>query len=352
MPRPIDTRDAASARNTLVVQRAAYTREAELIGFDGIPTLHETLDALVAQPLTWLGEFDGETLVGAIAWSVRDDGTVDIDRLFVDPRHARRGHARELVLAVLALGRRTIVSTGTRNEPARRLYESLGFRVSGTTTIADGVTTTQYERAAPYSHDDALRDRLEAHLAAHERHVMVRAARRAAVALALVPIDGIPHFLFTQRAWTLRRGAGQYALPGGAIDPGEDAIDAAVRELDEELGVRLDRTHALGGLDDFETRTDHVVTPVVLWSREPATLRPAADEVNQAWLVPLAELDRPDAPRVVAHPSGGAPILRMPVRGEWINPPTAAFLLQLRDVAVHGRTTRVHAVGQPDWTAR
>jgi len=79
---------------------------------------------------------------------------------------------------------------------------------------------------------------------------------------------------------------------------------------------------------------------------------PAPDEVHEAWLVPLAELDDPAAPRVVAHPRGGPAILRMPVRGEWINPPTAAFLLQLRDVALHGRATRVHDVGQPDWTAR
>ncbi len=211
---------------------------------------------------------------------------------------------------------------------------------------------TATESPTPYRHDAALRARITANLAAHERHVIEGPARRAAVALLLAPIDGVTHYAFTQRAWTLRRGAGQYALPGGGVDAGEDAVDAARRELHEEIGVLLDRSATLGCLDDFSTRTDHVVTPVVLWSDEPVALAPAPDEVHEAWLVPLAELDHPDAPHAQAHPSGGATILRMPVLGEWINPPTAAFLLQLRDVAVHGRTTRVHAVGQPDWTAR
>jgi 8-oxo-dGTP pyrophosphatase MutT (NUDIX family) len=290
--------------------------------------------------------------VGAIAWSFTEDGAVDIDRLFVEPAHGRRGHGAALVDTVLGFGRRTIVSTGTANAPARALYDARGFAVVGERTVAPDVTVTRYERAAPYEHDSALRARIAANVAAHDRHVIDGASLRAAVALMLAPVDGIPHFAFTQRAWTLRRGAGQYALPGGTIDPGEDAVAAAVRELEEELGVRLDRSSALGCLDDFSTRTDHVVTPVVLWSDTTVDLRPAADEVNQAWLVPLAELDHPRAPLAVAHPEGGAPILRMPVRGEWINPPTAAFLLQLRDIGLHRRATRVHSVGQPTWTAR
>lgn len=353
MLRLLDVADHDVAARLLELQHAAYADEAELIGNDSIPPLHETLPELVAQPLHWLGAVDGDALVGAVAWSFTADGGVGIDRLFVDPPSSRRGHGAALVDAVLGLGRRTLVSTGTRNAPARTLYERRGFAVVGTREIAPGFTVTQYERAAPYAHDADLRSRIATNVAGHVRHVIDGASRRAAVALLLAPVDGLPHFAFTQRAWTLRRGAGQYALPGGAIDPGEDAIDAALRELHEELGVHLDRAAAaLGCLDDFETRTDHVVTPVVLWSDSPVTLRPAADEVNAAWLVPLAELDHPRAPLAVANRNGGASILRMSVRGEWINPPTAAFLLQLRDVGLHGRATRVHQVGQPDWTAK
>jgi 8-oxo-dGTP pyrophosphatase MutT (NUDIX family) len=158
--------------------------------------------------------------------------------------------------------------------------------------------------------------------------------------------------VLTRRALTLRRGAGNYALPGGAVDPGEDAIAAALRETAEELGLVLSREAALGLLDDFVTLSGFVVTPVVLWSSEPLTLTPDPTEVGEAWFNPLSELDHPEAPRSEAHPDGGEPILQMFVRGGWINPPTAAWLYQFREVALHGRWTRVGAVGQPNWTAR
>jgi 8-oxo-dGTP pyrophosphatase MutT (NUDIX family) len=172
------------------------------------------------------------------------------------------------------------------------------------------------------------------------------------VALLISPLDDVLTYALTRRALTLRRGAGNYALPGGNFEPGEDAIDAAVRESNEELGLRLERASALGMLDDFLTLGGHVVTPVVLWSPTPLALNPDPTEVHAAFLEPLSDLDHPEAPLSVANPDGGAPILRMFAQGTWINPPTAAFLLQFRDVALHGRERRVHSVGQPNWTAR
>lgn len=53
--------------------------------------------------------------------------------------------------------------------------------------------------------------------------------------------------------------------PGRTIDPGEDAIQAALRELDEELGVSLPDSTVLGLLDDYPTRSGYVITPVVVW---------------------------------------------------------------------------------------
>jgi hypothetical protein len=94
-----------------------------------------------------------------------------------------------------------------------------------------------------------------------------------------------------------------------------------------------------------------VVTPVVLWSDTPIALTPDPTEVHAAWLIPLSHLDHPESPRAEAHPDGGEPILRMFANGQWINPPTAAFLYQFREVALHGRWTRVASVGQPTWTA-
>ena len=198
----------------------------------------------------------------------------------------------------------------------------------------------------------ALRDTMLANLAAFPRQALVAEnLRRAAVAIVVTPHEGAPAYLLTRRGAGLRRNAGNYALPGGGFEPGEDAVDAAIRETAEELGVHLTRTDVMGLLDDFATLGGHVVTPVVLWTRRALTLIPDPIEVQDAWFAPLADLHHPEAPREEAHPDGGEPILRMYMQGQWINPPTAAWLYQFREVALLGRHTRVHSVGQPTWTA-
>lgn len=199
---------------------------------------------------------------------------------------------------------------------------------------------------------DDLRRRIEGHLAGFDRIALdVGDRRRAAVAVVLAPTPDGPAFLLTRRALHMRRGAGNYALPGGNVDPDEDPIDAALRETQEELGVTLTRAAVLGLLDDFVTLGGHVVTPVVMLSEQPVTLTPNPEEVHDAWLVPLTDLDHPRAPRREAHPDGGPSVLRMFARGSWINPPTAAWLYQFREVCLYGRPCRTDAIGQPNWTA-
>ena len=196
-----------------------------------------------------------------------------------------------------------------------------------------------------------LRARIAANLAGFERRAVIGAGlRRAAVAILLSPFEGEITYMLTRRALTLRRGAGNYALPGGNFEPGEDAVAAAIRETAEELGVRTETEHALGLLDDFVTLGGHAVTPVVLWSDAPLTPAPDPAEVHEAWRLPISELDHPDSPKSELNPNG-APILKMFARGQWINPPTAAILYQFREVALHGRPTRVIDIGQPSWTA-
>jgi 8-oxo-dGTP pyrophosphatase MutT (NUDIX family) len=197
-----------------------------------------------------------------------------------------------------------------------------------------------------------LRTRIEANLAGFDRRALDPSGlRQAAVAILLSPLDGRVCYVLTRRALTLRRGAGNYALPGGNFEAGEDAVAAAIRETAEELGVQTKRGQALGLLDDFVTLGGHVVTPVVLWSESALTLAPDPEEVHEAWRLPISELDHPDSPRSEINPDG-APILKMFARGQWINPPTAAILYQFREVALHGRPTRVIDIGQPSWTAR
>ena len=199
---------------------------------------------------------------------------------------------------------------------------------------------------------ELLRASIVANLAVFPRLTLDLGERRAAaVAIVLAPLDGVTSYILTRRALTMRRGAGNYALPGGNVEPGEDAIEAARRETFEELGVGLGRDQALGLLDDFLTLGGHVVTPVVFWSDAPVTLIPDPTEVGEAWQNPITDLDHPGSPMSEDHPDGGEPIQRMWVRGQWVNPPTAAWLYQFREVALHGRHTRVGHIGQPTWTA-
>ena len=141
---PLDLSDEATARQVLRVQHTAYRVEAELIGFDGIPPLHETLDELVRRPLDWIGIRADGRIVAALACQVADE-VCDIDRLVVDPEHFGRGYGSALVASLLDQPCIT-VSTGTANLPARRLYEKHGFQRVGEVEIAPGVTVTRYVR--------------------------------------------------------------------------------------------------------------------------------------------------------------------------------------------------------------
>ena len=156
-------------------------------------------------------------------------------------------------------------------------------------------------------------------------------------------------FLLTRRAAGLRAHASQWALPGGRLDPGESAERAALRELSEEVGLRRGASSVLGILDDYGTRSGFIITPVVVWAGEQGELAPNPDEVASVHRVPLAELDRPEVPRLVTIPESDRPVIQVPILSSLIHAPTAAVLYQLREVVVHGRPTRVAHFEQPVW---
>jgi 8-oxo-dGTP pyrophosphatase MutT (NUDIX family) len=201
---------------------------------------------------------------------------------------------------------------------------------------------------SPAIHDDVLRERIRTNLAGFQREPHAGPPlRAAAVALALVPgDDGAPCFVLTRRASRLRAHGGQWALPGGRLDPGESPEDAALRELAEEVGLDADPGSVLGRLDDYPTRSGFVITPVVVWSGS-SKLEPNPQEVAAVYRVALAELDRPDVPRLRAIPESDRPVISIPLLGTFIHAPTAAVLYQLREVAVWGRPTRVSQYEQP-----
>ncbi|HEY9336453.1 MAG TPA: GNAT family N-acetyltransferase [Kribbella sp.] len=144
---PLDVTDRTLAERLLTIQHAAYAVEAELIGFDGIPPLREDLDGLMSSTEHWLGRYDGTLLVGAIAYELSDD-TVEIDRLVVDPAHARRGHGRALLdhLDRVAPRAVSLVSTGSANTPAVALYTSRGYAAVAELEVAPGISITQFRR--------------------------------------------------------------------------------------------------------------------------------------------------------------------------------------------------------------
>src|SRR6267143_7098231 len=116
-----------------------------------------------------------------------------------------------------------------------------------------------------------LRERWVTHLEAFERRALPADGRRpAAVAVVLLSDDaGRACFLLTRRAAGLRKHAKQWALPGGRLEPGESALDAARRELSEEVGLALGADAALGLLDDYPTRSGFLITGRLLGRRRP-----------------------------------------------------------------------------------
>ncbi|MCW2735204.1 MAG: putative hydrolase [Mycobacterium sp.] len=230
------------------------------------------------------------------------------------------------------------------------------------------------------TYDEELREQIQAHLASHDRREVTDPSKRhAAVAVVLVDselgedrvdpapvddwVDGRPMpedldgrmvdvsggaaFLLCRRASRLRAHAAQWALPGGRVDEGETVVDAALRELDEEVGIRLPKESVLGLLDDYPTRSGYVITPVVVWGGGRLHPRPAPDEVVAAYRVGLHQLQREDSPRFIAIPESPRPVVQIPLGNDLIHAPTGAVLLQLRWLCLEGRHDPVDQLEQP-----
>lgn len=159
--------------------------------------------------------------------------------------------------------------------------------------------------------------------------------------------EGEASFVITRRVSSLRNHSGQYALPGGRIDEGEDPIAAALRELDEEVSLRRGPESVLGLLDDYPTRSGFRITPVVVWADTDVELTPNPNEVAEVHRVPIAGLDAPGIPKLFDLGVSDRPVLSVRILGKDIFAPTAAVIYQFREVAIHGRDTRVAHYDQP-----
>ena len=111
----------------------------------------------------------------------------------------------------------------------------------------------------------------------------------AAVLVGLVERPPGMGVLFTKRTPHLNDHAGQIAFPGGRIDPTDaDAVAAALREAEEEVGLPARNVEMIGRLDTYVTRTGFEVTPCVGFVSPPESYRPDPFEVAEVFEVPLS----------------------------------------------------------------
>jgi 8-oxo-dGTP pyrophosphatase MutT (NUDIX family) len=172
------------------------------------------------------------------------------------------------------------------------------------------------------------------------------ALKRAAVAIALTADAGETALLLTRRAASLRSHRAQWALPGGRRDAGETQVEAALRELHEELGLELAPDAVLGLLDDYPTRSGYLITPVVVWAENSGAIAPNPQEVASVHRIGLGMIELAEAFDFVAIPESTRRVIRFHFEGRLIHAPTAAMIYQFREVLA-GRATRVADLEQP-----
>jgi 8-oxo-dGTP pyrophosphatase MutT (NUDIX family) len=202
--------------------------------------------------------------------------------------------------------------------------------------------------------DDALRARIAANLRRHAVAPIEDATLKRAAVCVILTDDGAGNaaLVLTLRSSRLNAHAGQFALPGGRVDPGETVLAAGLREAREEINLDLDPGSVLGCLDDYPTRSGYLITPLVAWAPAAAPMRPNPDEVERIYRIPLTDLELPGSPQFFTIPESPRPVIRYPLLGRLIHAPTAAVMYQFIEAGVHGRATPVAHLEQPVWAWR
>lgn len=140
----LNVHDKFEVRDMLNMQISAYKVEAEIIGYNGIPQLDDTVESLMASKETFNGyKYDGK-LAGFISYEL-SGRELDICRLVVHPNYFRKGIASRLLDNVMIENGkvdRFNVSTGSKNVPAIKLYERFGFTFYREVEVATGIFIT------------------------------------------------------------------------------------------------------------------------------------------------------------------------------------------------------------------
>ncbi|MBT4519183.1 MAG: CoA pyrophosphatase [Halieaceae bacterium] len=205
------------------------------------------------------------------------------------------------------------------------------------------------KRLVDFKHNRQTREQLTSNARAFaDRRQPVGDLRPAAVVITVYEDEGQAAVMLTRRAGHLRAHGGQWALPGGRIDSGESAEQAALRELHEEVNLSLDTSHIIATLDDYITRSGYVITPVVVWSDvDGSHLVPNPGEVDSIHPFHFSELCRGDSPNLETIPQSERQVVSMNYQDDAIYAPTGAMLYQFREVAIFGGFIRVLDFEQP-----
>jgi 8-oxo-dGTP pyrophosphatase MutT (NUDIX family) len=153
-------------------------------------------------------------------------------------------------------------------------------------------------------------------------------ARNSAVLVLLHDGPDGPEALFTRRSMELRNHRGEVSFPGGRMDPGETAVETALREAFEEVALDRALVTVHGELDHMSTVVSNsYIVPVVASVAERPELRPHAAEVDRILWVSLAELAHAETFR---EERWGTPPLDRPI-----------FFFELADETIWGATARM-----------
>jgi 8-oxo-dGTP pyrophosphatase MutT (NUDIX family) len=161
------------------------------------------------------------------------------------------------------------------------------------------------------------------------------ALRPAAVLVPLIEHEGGWSVLLTQRTAHLSAHAGQISFPGGRIEAADtDAVAAALRETEEEVGLARDHVSVIGRLDTYVTGTGFEITPIVGVIAPPYQLTIDPYEVAEAFEVPLSYvLDPRNHNRTERESAGRTRVFFvLPYEGRNIWGATAGMLVNLAEV--------------------
>ena len=182
---------------------------------------------------------------------------------------------------------------------------------------------------------DFLRQRLA------ERPPIVRPEWEVRPAAVLVPLylnAGEWHVLFTQRTHLVESHKGQVSFPGGRVEPEDTSrVETALRETEEEIGLRRTDVTVLGQLDELLTVTQYHITPIVGVFPWPYSFVLSTAELSEVFGAPLSWLANPDNLEIQQRepivPGRKIPVYYLHYQGYTIWGATARMLLNLIEVA-------------------